>query len=99
MQLNDPNFRCKNCVYWSHIYVHPWSFGVPDSLKMSKDGFACLLALDKEFIESFNEGTGVSYEEDRRVDVTLGLNDGFGCECLTEKDKYNLVIKLEKKNE
>ena len=98
MKLSDPNFSCKNCVYWSQIYIHPWS-KVPENLKMSTDGFACLLALDKKFIESFNEGTGVSYEEDRRVDALIGMTDCCGCENLIEKDKYNLVIKLEKKNE
>lgn len=93
----SPDFCCKNCVYWSQIYIHPWS-KVPENLKMSKDGFACLLALDKEFIESFNEGTGVPYEEDRRVDILIGMADCCGCENMMEKDKYNLTIKLEKKN-
>ena len=51
MRLDDPDFCCKNCVYWAQIYIHPWS-KVPENLKMSEDGHACLLALDKEFIES-----------------------------------------------
>ena len=64
---------------------------------MSKDGHACLLALDKEFIESFNKDTGVPYEEDRRVDILIGMTDCCGCENLKEKDKYDLVIKLKRK--
>jgi len=96
MQLDDPDFCCKNCVYWSKIYIHPWS-KVPENLKMSTNGFACLLALDPKFIDSFNRDTDVSYEDDRRVDVEIGRMDSCGCECLLEKDKYNLVIKLERK--
>lgn len=96
MQLSDPNFKCKNCVYWSQIYIHPWS-EVPEDLKGTRNGFGCLLALDQEFIDSFNKYTGVPFEEDRRVEVLIGQKDSCGCECLTEKDKYRLVVKLEKK--
>ena len=97
MKLDDPNFCCKNCVYWSQIYVHPWS-KVSEDLKSSYNGYACLLALDKEFVESFNKGTGITYEEDRRVEVLIGMKDSCGCENMMEKDKYNLTVKLERKN-
>ena len=33
------------------------------------------------------------------VDVMVGKDDSCGCECFTEKDKYNLIFKVEKKSE
>ena len=47
--------RCKKCKYYRNIYIHPWSENVPEELKGSKIGFACILPNDVDFIVSFNK--------------------------------------------
>ena len=89
--MDFDKIRCSKCIYYNHLYIHPWS-EVPEDLKMSRKGFACLLTIDPQFMKD-------DPEEDWWVDVMVGKDDSCGCECFTEKDKYNLIFKLEKKNE
>ena len=47
-----------------------------------------VIMIDPEFMKS----------EETWVDVIVGKNDSGGCECFTDKSKYNLIFKLERKN-
>lgn len=80
MDLNK--IQCKKCKYWRKIYIHPCSEGIPQDLKASTNGFACILPLNKGFIESFNKRE--STIDDFRVDVMIGKDNSVGCECFTE---------------
>ena len=80
--MNINEIRCKKCKYWRKIYIHPWSQGIPEELKCSRNGFACILPLEKDFIESFNKREATI--EDLQVDVMIGKDDSVGCECFTE---------------
>ena len=71
--------RCKKCMYWRKIYIHPWSKNIPEELKGSWNGFACVLPNDEEFQNSFGGDNPELF-----VDVLIGMEDCGGCENFTE---------------
>lgn len=81
--------HCKNCEHWRRIYIHPWSEGIPEELKCSRNGFACLLPTKVDFIESFN-GRRANID-DLQVDVTIGKDDTIGCENFEERSCLKIV--------
>lgn len=82
--MNIEDMHCKNCKYWRRIYIHPWSEGIPEDLKQSKNGFACVLPSEIDFIGSFNgERSDI---DDPRVDIVIGRDDTIGCENFTERE-------------
>ena len=76
MKLDDPEFRCKNCIYWRKLYIHPWSKDIPEELKGKWNGFACTLFINPEFMKN---------DPETFVDAMIGSEDSCGCECFTEK--------------
>jgi len=86
MDLSE--IRCKDCVYYAGLYIHPWS-QCPDELKRSREGHTCLLTCDGDFMRNDPDPIW--------VDVTIGKEDGIGCECFTDKETHKLIIKVKRK--
>ena len=74
--------KCSKCKHYRGIYIHPWSNDVPEYLKGSQKGFACLLPCDEKFMKSFNQD--LYTPADLRVDVMIGREDSVGCENFEE---------------
>ena len=82
-EIEIRKIRCKKCIYYRGLYVHPWSEGIPEEMKGFVKGFSCILPTDEDFIKSFNQR--VPNQEDLFVDVLIGTDDSIGCENFVER--------------